>query len=172
MKISRQKKILQFIVFGTVLSASFAANASADLRDSIRSCSETEDAGERLSCFDRLSSSINEQTDDPVESNARSGGPAAENPDTEPASASGAAIESGSFGNENPRIQVKSVACQRDKQGEYTFRFDNDEVWRQVGSHRYRLSGCEFSATISRDFFGYRMHIEGDDKKMRVKRVR
>jgi len=49
--------------------------------------------------------------------------------------------------------------------------FDNEQLWKQSGAGRYRFSECDFDVTITKDFFGYKMKIDGG-KTLRVKRER
>ena len=65
------------------------------------------------------------------------------------------------------------VSCQLDVNDKYYFSFDNGQVWRQTDSKRYRLKDeCQFVVTITKDFFGYKMQIDGEKAKIRIKRVR
>jgi hypothetical protein len=76
-------------------------------------------------------------------------------------------------GEAEPGVPVNVVSCQTGASDEYIFALDNGEVWKQVSSKRLRLSDdCKFSARIDRDFFGYKMIIEEDNTKFRVKRLR
>jgi hypothetical protein len=69
-------------------------------------------------------------------------------------------------------VPVNVVSCQTGASDEYIFTLDNGEVWKQVSSKRLRLPDCNFSARIDRDFFGYKMVLEEDNTKLRVKRLR
>ena len=81
------------------------------------------------------------------------------------------------FENKDPEViepgRGRVVSCQLDVNDKYYFSFDNGQVWRQTDSKRYRLKDeCQFVVTITKDFFGYKMQIDGEKAKIRIKRVR
>ena len=74
-------------------------------------------------------------------------------------------------GAEQNRGRVTS--CQKDPSDKFYFVFDNGQVWYQTDGRRFRLKeDCEFTASVSKDLFGYKMQIEGEEGKIRVKRIR
>ena len=69
-------------------------------------------------------------------------------------------------------VSVRITACQRDQRRRYYFYLENGQVWRQNDDDRLRFKECDFNATIIRDGFGYKMQIEGEKRRTRVKRVK
>jgi hypothetical protein len=51
------------------------------------------------------------------------------------------------------------------------FVFDSGQVWKQSGDGSYRFKECDFDVTITKDFFGHKMKIDGG-KSIRVRRER
>lgn len=51
------------------------------------------------------------------------------------------------------------------------FVFEGGQVWKQSSNGTYRFRECDFDATITKDFFSYKMKIDGG-KTLRVRRER
>ena len=84
-------------------------------------------------------------------------------------------IGGGRFSNASKTSQKFSghvKSCKKSFDGRWFYIFDNDQVWKQVGSHKYRHKNCDFDVTLSRDFFGYIMRIDDQKLKIRVNRKR
>ena len=134
------------------------AHAGAQDTDELARCSAIEDAGERLACYD-----------------------AAARPD-EPAQEEIAVLtdEVGEEqldrkqAEEDDRVMVrgKVTNCQRDASGRYYFYFDNGQVWKQKDSDRLPFRICNFEVRIERDFFGYKMRVDGKKQDIRISRVK
>ena len=62
-------------------------------------------------------------------------------------------------------------SCGQLSDDRWYFVFDNEQLWKQSGAGRYRFRECDFDVTITKDFFGYKMKIDGG-KTLRVKRER
>lgn len=72
-----------------------------------------------------------------------------------------------------PQERGQVVSCRHDPNYYYSFTFDNGQIWRQIDGRRFRRPrDCEFVAIITKDKFGYKMQVEGDEHKYRVKRIR
>ena len=69
-------------------------------------------------------------------------------------------------------VRARVTDCRKDVSGKYFFVFENGQVWKQRDSSRLHFRDCAFEVTISKDFFGYKMQIEGDDRETRIGRVR
>jgi hypothetical protein len=145
-----------------LLTASpLAVSDDSDIASQMKACSLKADRNDRLACFDELNREVNAPTDVSATAAVAATGTAS----TDSSSKSEAAeAESG--------VPVNVVSCQSGASDEYIFALDNGEVWKQVSSKRLRLSECNFAARIDRDFFGYKMIIEEDNTKFRVKRLR
>jgi len=46
------------------------------------------------------------------------------------------------------------------------------QVWKQKNEPRQRYKECDFSVTITKDVFGYKMQIDGEGKQIRIGRIR
>jgi hypothetical protein len=66
------------------------------------------------------------------------------------------------------------VSCDKNSEGKWVFTFKSGQVWKQVSSRRVVLDddACQFNATVSKDFFGYKMQIEGEKGKIRISRLK
>ena len=61
-------------------------------------------------------------------------------------------------------------SCRLGNDGRWVFHFDGGQVWRQSSNAQYRFEECDFDVTITKDFFGYKMKMEGRGS-IRVRRV-
>ncbi len=75
---------------------------------------------------------------------------------------------------EEERTPVRGTVtnCKRDASGRYLFYFDNGHVWKQKEANRLPFRNCSFDVRIERDFFGYKMRVDGQDDDIRISRVR
>lgn len=64
------------------------------------------------------------------------------------------------------------VDCDEGRSGKYVFYFDNGQIWLQKDNKRLWWKECEFDVTISKDFFGYKMVRDDDDRTVRIERYR
>ena len=62
-------------------------------------------------------------------------------------------------------------SCGQMSDDRWYFVFDNGQMWKQSSDGNYRFKQCDFDVTITEDFFGYKMKIDGG-KTLRVKRER
>lgn len=69
-------------------------------------------------------------------------------------------------------IRATVVSCTKDSLDKFYFHFDNGQVWKRKDSNRTNLKDCSFSATITKDFFGYKLQREGEKKRIRISRVK
>lgn len=147
-------------------------------------CSTIEDGAERLACYDAASGK-NEPAPEPALEPAPE--PATEPllvaPVEEAATQDDIAVLTDEVGQEQldrdepqdeERTMVRGTvtSCERDPSGRYYFVFDNGQVWKQKDSDRLAFRDCRFDVSIERDFFGYRMRIEGQGKDIRISRIR
>ena len=54
----------------------------------------------------------------------------------------------------------------------FYFYFENGQIWKYLGTKKLRIRDCNRSGRITEDEFGYALRIEGDNRSLRVKRVR
>lgn len=62
-------------------------------------------------------------------------------------------------------------SCGQMSDNRWYFVFDSGQMWKQSSDGTYRFRECDFDVTITKDFFGYKMKIDGG-KTLRVKRER
>ncbi len=79
---------------------------------------------------------------------------------------------SGQIGNEDTQpIRATVTRCSQNSMDDYFFHFENGQVWKYKGRRRLWYKECSFDVTITRDFFGYKMQPEGEDRTLRISRV-
>ena len=73
-----------------------------------------------------------------------------------------------------PKKQDKGLvtSCKKGGDGRWYFYFENGQVWKEVNKRRLRFKDCNFIASVARDGFGYKMRIDGDERSIRVSRIR
>ena len=75
--------------------------------------------------------------------------------------------------SEEPKtIRAQVTKCQLGATGKYYFYFDNGQVWRQTDDRRQEYVDCDFSVTIKKDMFGYKMQPEIEGRPIRIKRIK
>lgn len=62
-------------------------------------------------------------------------------------------------------------SCGQMSDDKWYFVFDSGQVWKQSSEGVYRFKECDFDVTITKDFFSYKMKVDGG-KTLRVKRER
>jgi hypothetical protein len=72
----------------------------------------------------------------------------------------------------NKPILVKVDRCGEANNRRFYFYFDNGQVWKYLGSKKLRYRGCDASARLVEDKFGFTLQMDGDSAKHRVQRVK
>lgn len=161
---------IEFVLAATVLIASASVRAQ-DLGDMAR-CAELENKDARVACYDevmgRNSSSMPDSQADELE-------PVGISPSREPIPLTeefGQEQVEGKPETDSTIVRGRVTSCQQDANDKWYFYFENGQVWKQRSRARLRSRDCDFWVTISRDTLGYKMQIEGDEKQIRVGRIR
>ena len=145
------------------------SQAEDEVERDISRCSSIDDHSERLACYDDLAR--REQSpldvDDAPAPAAPAAAPLPREPGPEVAS-QGRAPEEG----KDEAVAARVVRCTQDAFKKYNFYLDGGQIWKQVSDKKLRFKACDFNVTISKDYFGYKMQIEGETGRFRVKRVR
>lgn len=141
-------------------AATFAdSNIAADLA----TCAALQDTSERLQCYDEMSRRYAVTTDE--------SGNAARPPDT-----LGAEQLAGRKDKRDEaasqHVFVRAIRCEKGPRDKYYFYLEGGQVWKQVSDKRLSYKDCDFNVTISKDFFGYKMQVEGEKAKTRISRIR
>lgn len=144
-----------FLVGVMAVSGIAAADDTA-----LAQCVSIDDAEQRLACYDEIA--------------GRASGAGESTAPISPITQDYGAEQ---LSNDNPDrkveqpVLVKVTACRRDDRRRYYFYLENGQVWRQNDDDRLRFKDCNFNATIVRDGFGYKLQVEGQKRRTRVKRV-
>ena len=69
-------------------------------------------------------------------------------------------------------VRAELTGCRQDGVGKYYFFFENGQVWKQRDNSRPYFGDCELDVTITKDFFGYKMHVDGQKGETRIGRIR
>lgn len=148
-----------FLVGIMAVSSIAAADDTA-----LAQCVSIDDAGQRLACYDEVAGrgSGADEGDD-----GAAGVPV---PITEDYGAEQLSTDNPDRKVEKP-VLVKVTSCRRDSRRRYYFYLENGQIWRQNDDDRLRYKDCNFNATIVRDGFGYKLQVEGQKRRTRVKRV-
>ncbi len=163
-----------------------ATGVSTDPVEELKNCARTEDRNDRMACFESLGKRMLDQEVSDV--------PPPTEPETVAAILPAAALtkpatqttqpglpdELGGSGFEKPKERKADEIwpatghvrrCRKTRDDLWYFYFDSGQEWRQNGRGKYRFENCDFNATINKDFFGFKMQIEGG-RKIRVRRVK
>ncbi len=166
--------------------------------DQLIACARIGDRSERVSCYETLgrrvlsaTNAVSAEADQP----AADADPAVLSaPASAPASASASATTSGNsplpdvaptasndtFGGElfawkendqAPQLHAVVTSCKKDYYGNYSFSLDNGQIWKSMDTKKLRYRKCEFAVTISKEFMGYKMRIDGEWGRIRVRRI-
>jgi hypothetical protein len=75
--------------------------------------------------------------------------------------------------DEDEKLEVRATVsrCERDFRKKYRFYFDNGQIWKQTSDKRPYFRACDFDVTITKDFFGYKMKVDGEKRQIRISRV-
>jgi len=170
---------------GLVLAVAVMATSQSyaqDARDFER-CAGLEDSVARLACYDEISNrQVPAEPAEPAEPEAPVAvaepietveKPVAKEPQPLTEEVGQEQLDRRGESREEPETFAGRVTnCRQDAAHKWYFFFGNGQVWKQKDSGSLRFSDCDFDATIRRDFFGYKMQVVGDDKEVRVARVR
>jgi hypothetical protein len=151
------------------------ANAHADnLSDRVRECRAIGDDAARLACYDGLLSAAVSTAPTAPTAPAASVAEAA-SPPPAPASLGAETMrQKDRTGEAAEKIEVSATVtrCGENADGRYVFYFSNGQVWKQSKDDRVYFRDCNFDVTITKDFFGYKMQQEGENRRIRIKRLK
>ena len=75
-------------------------------------------------------------------------------------------------GGEQLTVRGEVVSCRENLSGKLVFTFANGQVWQQKDNKNPHWRDCKFGVTIRKDFFGYVMKPDNNDKQLRIARVK
>jgi len=144
----------------------------AQSSEDLSRCGSIEDDAKRVACYDEISGRQSTAKDVTMEAAPSSSAPAAaESEEYAPLTADVGAEGLDGADKDKP-VRGHVTSCRKDSFNDYFFYFDNGQVWKQKSDGRLYYKECDFSVTISRDFFGYKMQIDGEKGRIRISRVR
>jgi hypothetical protein len=158
----KQVSSLLFVFLVAIMSSSML-QAKESIKDGLQRCALTTNSSARLACYDLLSGRDNKLTPSVIETPALPLKKVEIDPPL-PADKPKAELETQVL-----RITKCTRSGGNDK---YTFYLDDGQVWKQVSHKRMKFDDCDLEVSIHKDFFGFKMQVEGAKKKFRVSRVR
>ncbi|MCI0517857.1 MAG: hypothetical protein L0Y45_08505 [Woeseiaceae bacterium] len=176
------KRISSSFVIGLAAVFSVSSGMSAeseDFAERLQACAKTADEVARIACYEGLGQeALAEGQSEPavtVPSPAESADTAATAGGAVAASVPATSAPTnvpvaGESPPEEYRIAVSS--CRVTNAGETYFLLQNGETWKRTGGQHLRASDCNFAATLTKDFFGYKMAVDDGGGTVRVKRVK
>jgi autotransporter translocation and assembly factor TamB len=173
--------LMLVICLVAVVSISAAiADDSSETADRLKECAKIVEQAARIACYEALGKETLAE-----ESNADTAAAAGKADSSMAVAATGTAAAAETLpasspptnvpidGNRPPEeYRVVVSSCRINNAGEIYLTLDNGEVWKRTGGQHVRESECSFSATLRKDFFGYKMFIDDDQGTVRVKRVK
>jgi len=164
-----------FLTTTTLLlfAGSGLAAASTDLVEDLRGCARITDKAARIACYEELGKRALGENTPTVPGVARIEPNVTEAPAVEIAAAAPVSeqIPEDLGTDERKTFRGHVGSCGQMSDDRWYFVFDNGQVWNQSSSGKYRFKECDFDVTITKDFFGFKMKIDGG-KTLRVKRRR
>ena len=75
---------------------------------------------------------------------------------------------------EKQQVLVKGhvSSCREDGIGKFRFYFDNGQIWQQKDNRKIPWRTCDWDVTIKKDFFGYKMSPVGENRSIRIARIK
>ena len=64
------------------------------------------------------------------------------------------------------------TSCRQGVDKKWFYVFDNGQIWKQSDGRRRRHKECHYYVTITKDTFGYKMQVDGEKEKIRIRRHR
>jgi len=172
----RKMRRASLLVLATFAYASpdKAVSSGPDLLiDQIRTCALIENSDTRFECYEALGKKV---LDDAPEVDASQKSTVRAEAAALPAVGLPDDLGGDDFSkksvDEVERFQGHIQSCEKGIDGRWYFEFGNGQVWKQSNSDRRKFRNCDIDATIHKDRFGYIMEIDGDDRRVRVQRIR
>ena len=164
----KQMRLLLVMSCAIGMSAvSAKSNTPESAQDGLHRCGLINLTSARLACYDQLSGRQNLAADKTIKS--------AVLPPDELGSES---LSSRYKKRAEPEaVNVRVIKCSKSgsknsNNAKYIFHLKGGQVWKQISSKRLSFKECNFSASIRKDFFGYKMQLEDSNKKFRISRIR
>lgn len=135
---------------------------------SLQRCGAIEDPEARLRCYDEVANSAGTPQAPPdIEKPRKEPSPQAEAPAEPPAAPQAPADDEG-----KETFTADVTRCDKGHDGRYYFFFSNGQVWKQVKASRKSYKDCSFTVTVTRDWFGYKMQRDSEERPVRISLVK
>ncbi len=144
----------------------------AQSSEDLSRCGSIEDDAKRVACYDEISGRQSTAKDVTMEAAPSSSAPAAAESEEYAPLTADVGAESLDGADKDKPVRGHVTSCRKDSLNDYFFYFDNGQVWKEKSDARLHYKECDFSVTISRDFFGYKMQIDGEKGRIRISRVK
>ena len=69
-------------------------------------------------------------------------------------------------------IRATVARCGEASNRRFYFYFDNGQVWKYLGRKKLRFLDCDNQASLIEDGWGFKLKLDGDERPMRVQRVK
>ncbi len=158
----------QHTIFAGVVSCSAPLMSFAEdvIPDELRRCSLIDDASARVACYDKFSGRQAPAEISPGTSFEPSPQSSLDDLGSE------ALHRDGDDKNEKLAVRATVTRCSKGVHDRYFFYLDNGQVWKQSKNSHLYFKDCEFTVTITKDFFGYKMQQDGEKRRIRILRIK
>ena len=159
-----------------MVSTSSGVAQSADPIEELKACARMTDRDARFACLDNLGQRVlREESADEKPTREEVAQSEAVTTATETnAQPPPDDLGVSKFGDNQESKSIKYsgtiTSCKQGHYGDWYFTFDNGQVWKEVVDRDLRFKECNFSVTITKDFFGHKMKIDAFEKPIRIKR--
>lgn len=146
----------------------------------LQRCGAIEDSEARLRCYDEVATKVSgaeaaaandaalPETGAQVEATGEPPGEQQAEAVPEPQSQPQAEEEQ----EDDDSYSIEVIRCERAPDDRHYFYFANGQVWKQAKADRERYKDCNFTVTVMRDWFGYKMQREGEERRVRIALVK
>lgn len=181
------KRVITFL-FASTLLVNVSGFVAAQGNDEMQRCASIEETAARLACFDEIAGTKG-PTQQPMDTSPEPQSAEEERATSEPPPVEqppdAGVIEpiTDDYGTEGlskkdqpdeeeQAVRAVVTKCSKSSSDRYYFYFENGQVWKQKDDDRLYFKDCTYGVTITKDFFGYKMQIDGEKSKIRVSRVK
>ena len=166
-------------LFSILFVAPASRAAANDAREELKNCARIKDNSMRIACYEELGSRVlgegrtETHVDDVVIADDHG-----QNSNEMPTKGDTLADDLGGdeFAKKAETYKEANrgriASCRQGPDRKWSFFFENGQIWKQSDGHRRRFKECDFFVTITKDTFGYKMQIDGDERKYRIRRTR
>jgi len=158
------------LLFLCVACSAAAWARPPDPVEQLKTCAKTADRDARIACYEALGRQVLQAGANPATGAATATAEAAATPTMRDDLGGGQFSDKAEPADDVNRGLLTS--CKMGPTNRWYFYFDNGQVWKQVNNGRVHFDDCKRVATISKDWFGYTLEIEGRKGKIRIARVK